>query len=367
MKSRCFQVIKVESRKSSWRWTTLSLCAALNLYGPISKAAQLGPLLPTHHFPTDKSFHLGYRLSIVNSSNNFVEPRVTEPLKDDSAIRITRHEFTPEFQPNRKLSLGARLVFDQMKLGSQTSTQDISKSALGDQSVFAEFRFFDEVGHSLGFATVFKFPGYSNPTLKELNNSPDPSRTLLLGDAQIDTSFYLTGEKWLGSSLRTRANLGYTLRLDGYAPEIPYMFSIGVVNPKMDFELRFKGNKSAGDGTANDSNTQQIRSAFANSEYAYSPNPWLFVIEPAVELWISAKAAITAHYAYSLMGNRAPSYHAFGVGLMYRWAETISRTRRTYKEVPIFTDLEAGKFEGEGGSTPESESLEIDVDPVFED
>jgi len=310
---------------------------------------------------------LAYRFSLISTSNNFIESRLTDPLKDDSTIRIVRHEFTPEFQPNRKLSLGARIVFDQMSLGSENATEDLKKSGLGDQSVFAEFRIIDELGMSLGIGGVVKFPTYSNLSLVELNELDDPSRTLLLGDAQIDTTVYFTGEKWLGSSLRLRSDLGYTTRLDGYASEMPYLLSVGVVTPKMDLELRLKGNLSLGEGIENDSDTQQIRAAFANSDYAYSSNPWIFVIEPAVELWVSAKMAITAQYTYSLMGNRAPSYHAFGAGFVYRWAETYSRSKRTYKEVPIFTDQESGKFDGDGSGAPESETIIIDSDPVFED
>jgi hypothetical protein len=330
---------------------------------PTAEAAQTGPLLPTHHYPTDTSFHLGYRFHLIRSSANFTEPLVTDPLLDNANLRIVRHEFTPEYQPNRKLSFGARINVDTVSMSSDAEASK-GRTVLGDQSIFAEFRVLDEPGSSLGFAAVIKIPGYSNPTLAEFNQTGE-NRVILPGDAQTDTSLLLTTEYWAGTNLRFRADAGYTIRLDGYAPELPYNVSVGVVNPKMDFELRLRGNLSAGEGEANDADTQALREAFGNSNYAYSPNPWTMVIEPSVELWISAKSAISFQYSYSLMGNNSPSFHAMGIGYIYRWAETRNRVRKTFNEVPIYTDQEAGKFEGDT-TTPESESLYMEEDPVFE-
>jgi len=328
-----------------------------------SEAAQLGPQIPSHRYPTDTSFHLGYRLFLVNSSANFTQRLVTDTLTGDARLRILRHELAAEFQPNRKLSLGARINLDSLSLSSDLNTL-AKRTSLGDQSLFAEFRVLDEPGSSLGFAAIAKIPAYSNPTLLEIAETGE-DHTILPGDAQLDTTLMLTTEYWLGTNLRMRADAGYTLRLDGYAPELPYNVSVGVVNPKMDFELRLKGNFSLGAGEENDADTQAIRDAFANSDYAYSPNPWVMVIEPYVELWISAKTAINLQYSYSLMGNRSPAYHAMAAGFVYRWAETRSRPRKTFKEVPIGTDQEAGKFDTDA-SESDSESLYRDTDPVFE-
>jgi len=299
---------------------------------------------------------------IINSSSNFTQRLVTDPLLDDASLRIFRHEFSPEFQPNRQLSLGARIVVDQLSM-SRPGVATQKKSTLGDQSIFAEYRVLDEPGSSLGFATVIKFPVYGNPTLVQLLASDTPDHTILPGDAQTDASFLVTTEFWAGKNLRFRADTGYMTRLDGYAPELPFNLSIGIVNPKMDLEVRLKGNFSLGTGEANNSETTAIREAFAFSDYAYSPNPWVMVIEPHIELWLSAKSAVTIQYAYSLMGNRSLSYHAMGVGYVYRWAETRNRPRKTFKEVPIGTDQESGKFEGD---KTEDESLYMDTDPVFE-
>lgn len=328
------------------------------------QSGQLGPIFPTHHYPTDTSFHLGYRFKLINSKNNFLEDGIVESLKNESTLRIFRHEFTPEYQPNRKLTIGAKLVFDQMKMGSEATDEDIKRSGLGDQSIFTEFRFLDQPGFSLGFGGVVKFPLYGNPGLKELNESKDPSRVLLIGDSQIDVTAMITAEKWFGTVFRIRSNLGYTSRFDGYASEIPYLFSLGTATPKMDIELRIYGSKSVGAGTPNDSDTKQIRSAFGNSDYAYSPNPSLVIVEPNLELWVSAKSAVALSYSYALRGTFAPSYHAFGLGYIYRWAETYTKSPRSYKEVPIFVDQESGKFEGENNKEPEP--LIIDSDPTFE-
>lgn len=338
--------------------------SALSLSSATLNAAQLGPILPTHHYPTDQSFHLAYRFHLINSSSNFVEKLVTDPLTNNARLRIIRHELIPEFQPNRKLSFGARIVLDSLSMAAESGTWN-GRTTLGDQSFFVEFRVLDEPGSSLGFAGIVKIPAYSNPTLLELTESSTPNNTLLPGDAQTDTTLLVTTEYWAGANLRLRADTGFTKRLDGYASELPYSVSIGVVNPKMDFELRLRGNFALGQGEANDTDTEAIRNAFSNSAYAYSPNPWVMVIEPNVELWLSAKTAVSLQYSYSIMGKHSPSFHAMSAGLIYRWAETRNRPRKTFKEVPIYTDQESGKFDGDS-TTPESESLYLDEDPVFE-
>jgi hypothetical protein len=358
--------IRVAHGKSRSLWLrAVGLSFALS-FTTQTDAAQTGPHIPTHHYPTDTSFHLAYRFSLINSSSNFVERLLTDTLRNESRLRIRRHEFIPEFQPNRKFSIGMKVVLDQIGLLNGNDGTSISRTALGDQILFSEFRVLDEPGSSLGFAGLVKVPAYSNPTLAELEASTDPTRTILPGDAQIDTTLMLTSEYWAGTNLRFRGDVGYTIRLDGYAPELPYNVSVGVVNPKMDLELRLRGNFALGAGIENDADAAQIRRAFADSDYAYSPNPWVMVIEPAVELWLSAKFAATFQYSYSIMGNRSPAFHAMGAGMIYRWAETRNRPRRSFREVPIHTDQEAGRFDGDA-TMLESESLYMDSDPVFEE
>lgn len=328
-----------------------------------SVAASYGPDLPTHHYPTDKSFHIGYRLLTVRTSNNFVEPLLTDILDDNSRYRLFRHEVTPEYQPNRKLSFGARLRFDSGKLS--TADKEISKSALSDQLMFMEFRFNDRPGSSLGLATLVKFPAYKNPTLTELQATTDPSQTVLIGDGQIDLTILLTSERWLSTKWRIQADTGFTFRTDGYNSQIPFMVAAGFVTPKIDFNFEVKGMFSVGGEQSETTETQTIRSAFANSDWSLSPDPWLITLEPNIDLWITSKWALTVNYTYTLMGNRAPAYNQFGAGFIYRWAQTKVQARQTFQEVPITTDQEAGKFGGESEGSPES--IYLQEDPIFED
>lgn len=327
-------------------------------------AASYGPDLPTHHYPTDRSFHIGYRLLTVRTSNNFVEPLLTDILDNNSRYRLFRHEITPEYQPNRKLSFGARLRFDSGKL-SAPSGGEISKSSLSDQLMFMEFRFSDRPGSSLGIATMVKFPAYSNPTLTELQASADPSQTVLIGDGQIDFTVLLTSEKWLNNRWRLQADTGFTFRTDGYNSQLPFMVAAGFVTPKLDFNFQVKGMFAVGAEQSEPSETQTVRAAFANSNWSLSPNPWLIILEPNIELWITSKWALTVNYSYTLMGNYAPAYNMFGAGFIYRWAQTKVQARQTFQEVPISTDQEAGKFGGESEGSPES--IYLQEDPIFED
>lgn len=330
-----------------------------------SSATSYGPTLPTHHYPTDKSFHLAYNFSRIRSSKDYVGSGTTQFNDSNSTFRLFRHEFIPEFQPNRKLSFGAKLNIDAAQLSTASGFQ-INQSSLSDQFFFLEFRAHDSVGSSVGLATVIKFPGYSNPTLSELQATDDPNNVILIGDAQIDITAMITTENWFKNFWRLQGDLGYTYRADGFAPQAPFMFSIAYVTPKMDFSLRAKGNLSLGEGIATSSEVQTLRDAFANSDWALSPNPWVLILEPAIELWISSRWAINIQYSYTLMGNNAPSYTRFASGLTYRWSETNSRKRKKFKEVPIWMDQEAGKFSGES-EDDESNSGLGDEDPVFEE
>ena len=323
-------------------------------------AAAYGPDMPSHHFPTDTSFHLGYRLLTIRHSKNFVEPLLTEALDGGASVRVFRHELTPEFQPNRQFNFGARFRFDSTKLSPNVG-DDLSSSSLSDQLFFLEYRFYDVPGSSVGLSTLIKFPLYSNTTLAALLASNNTSQTVLLGDGQIDYSFLLTTENWFGTTFRLQTNAGITIRTDGFAPQIPAMLSAGVVTPKMDFSLRVKGAFSLGQGTENNADIQNLRNAFANSNWALSPNPWLIQVEPSILLWISSKWAIHLEYTQTLMGNNSPSFNHFGVGFVYRWAKTKTKFKRNFEEVPIWVDQEAGHFEGES-FVPQSESIMLQDD-----
>ena len=327
-------------------------------------ATSYGPFMPTHHYPTDRSFHLTYNFSKISSGKDFVGGTTTQFNNSNSTYNLIRHEFIPEFQANRKLSFGAKLQLDSGTLSNSIGL-DNNKTSLSDQFIFMEFRAHDEVGSSLGFGTVIKFPGYKNTTLAELLNSDDPNNTVLIGDGQVDLSMLVMWENWFGSHWRMQTDFGYTYRADGYASQLPYMASIGFVTPKMDFALRMRGNLSLGGGSPNTDEGESIRDAFAQSDWALSPNPWVLILEPAIELWISAKWAINFQYSQTLMGNNSPSYSRFATGLTYRWSETINKRKRSFKEVPIWKDQDAGKFAGEESEAPERPVL-VEEDPVFE-
>ncbi len=337
----------------------------LALISASSFATSYGPFLPPHHYPTDRSLHLGYNFSILRTSKDFIGGRNTQYNNSNTTYRLIRHEFTPEYQANRKLSFGAKLSLDSGKIYNPIGL-DKSKSSLGDQFMFMEFRAYDTVGSSLGFGTVIKFPGYSNATVAELAASDDPNNTVLIGDGQIDITALVTSENWLNKHWRLQADLGYTYRADGFAPQMPYMVSIGFVTPKMDFSFRGRGAMSLGSGSANTSETENIRDAFAQSDWALSPSPSIFILEPVVELWITGKWAVNIQYSTALFGSNAPSFSRFATGLIYRWSETSNKPVQKFKEVPIWQDQDAGKFEGEG-STDDAGSLLMEQDPVFED
>jgi hypothetical protein len=349
----CFEEKNPDKRRFGFVCQQSSLALALLLCSA-TEAAQLGPVLPTHNFPTDTSFHLSYRFGRIGTNSNFIDRLVTDTLLDQATLTIYRHQLIPEFQPSRKLSIGAIAQYDQMTMVD--SQGSVKQNSFSDQYIFTEFRFHDEPGASVGFGAVLKFPLYSNPTIKDLLDSDDSERAILFGDGQFDATVLATSEFWLSEVVRTQFDLGYTLRTDGFAPEMPFMAGVGFVTPKMDLNVRLKGNFSLGQGSVGDDDFKTVRAAFSNSDYAYSAQPWGMSFEPSVTFWISAKWGVNVDYRMSLMGLEAPNYQSITGGLTYRWSETRVPIQRSFREVDIGTDQERGVFEGEASVPTEAEA-----------
>lgn len=315
-----------------------------------ARAAQSGPVFPSHRFPTDQSYHLGYSFSALSTGANYVSG-ATQALPQKSGVSVLNHDIAAEFQPNRFLNLGLLLNVTQVKITNGATAAFQSKQSLGDQRLFFEYRFFDVPGRSAGLALVAKFPGYNNTSVSDLGTGP----AVLLGDAQTDLTTLITTEMWLSQTVRTRLDMGFTYRTEQYASEIPFLASIAYVTPSLDFEFRILGNATLGNDGFSPANTDvnTIQTAFGSSEYAFSKNPWIVVIEPRAEIWTSPSFALNAAYAMSMRGNNSPQFTRFLVGMTYRWAETKIREKRTYQEVHIETDQESGTFQGEKNEKPE--------------
>jgi hypothetical protein len=284
----------------------------------------------------------------MSTSSNFVEALSIEPLKNEASISMYKHEFSLEYQPSRKISLGALLSVYSASISNELVSDPEVRTSPGDQFFFGEYRFYDEPGASVGGAFVLKFPGYSNPTFQEFQASGS-SLAILMGDAQTDVTGLITGEYWPSQVVRGRIDTGYTFRTEQYSAEIPFLASIAFVTPKIEVDLKVRGNftlrtdkfQSSSDGA------DELKKAFGGSDYAFSANPWIFVINPTVEMWVSPKWAVGFDYSYPLFGNRAPFYQNIALSLTYRWAKSARRNQKTFREVDIGTDQESGQFQGE--------------------
>jgi hypothetical protein len=313
-------------------------------------ASQLGPHFPTHHFPTDRSFHLGYKLGYFQSGDNFNDAGAVASLAGNSSISRLQQQIIPEYQPSRVLNVGAYLHFDGTAVKDSQGNSD-AKNAFGDQIFFTEYRLYDVAGASIGLAFLAKFPLYSNVTSSSLNASGARS-TVLLGDAQSDYTVLATSEFWPQKIFRTRLDFGYTYRSDDYSAEIPYMLAFAFVTKKLDLEFRLKGNFSQDNDKLNPNDpsskaTQQVQNAFAGSKFALSGNPTLHLFETAAEFWFHPLWSAQGSFAMPYRGKNAPKFWETRIGVTYRWVERDQEVKRTVKEVDIKTDQERGRFEGE--------------------
>jgi len=290
-------------------------------------------------------------MGIARSSANFVASRETDALTNNSSLRLIKHQFLAEIQPSPKLSIGALLRFDQLKMSDPTDNTFISKTGFADQRLWMEFRLYDVVGSSLGLALLVKFPTYKIPTSQELLEQ-DLGSTVLLGDGQTDFSVLLTSEHWFSKNTRTRFDFGGTYRSELHAGELPFQIALGIVNPKVDFDFRIRGNLSFGNdglgvGADAPEGIQELRTAFANSNYALASNPWGITLNPFLELWTSPKFAITFEYQYTIVGNQSPHYNLFAIGITHRWARNKFLSRPVYEKVDMSISQDPEKFQGE--------------------
>jgi hypothetical protein len=327
-----------------------------------------GPFFPSHRFPTDESFHFSFDPSFFTTSKNFTGPLDVETLTGGSSVQILRFSGGGEFQPNRRLSFGIQINVDNVFLSVPSQASTYRKSGLSDQVVWSEFRFFDKPGASFGLAVIGKFPLYQNPTLEELD--PDnPPPTAFLGDAQTDISTIVTSEFWPHFNLRLRTNLGYTYRASDFGGELPFFLSLGYVTPKIDIELRMRGNLALKSTSSIVSESEQklndLRAVFQNSKYALSDNPWHLIFEPKFEFWISPSHAVQFRYSTSWMGNRSASFNEFSLGFVYRWAQKKLQRQKTFQQVDIRTDQEAGVFQGESQERSAEPKI-VDPSPIKE-
>lgn len=323
----------------------VTLCGLiLTLCPELSLAAQRGPIFPTHRFPTDESFHLSFNSSYFTSNSNFVDTLSTEPLTDNANLRVLRQSVVVEFQPSRDISAGLILNLDSARVSDAVTALSVSRSRLSDQYLFFENRIIDRAGTSLGLGGTVKFPAYSNPTLPELQGTGAGS-AVFLGDAQSDFSLLAMAEFWTNALIRVHFDTGFTYRLEGYGHEIPFQVAVGFVTPKLDFNLKVRGNFSLGNDSGTQTDVASLRAAAANSFYALAQNPWTIIINPTLELWMSNKWAIDFGYAHSLMGNNSAMFDEFTVGIRYRWAQRRDKTQKTFQQIDIKTDQEEGRFQ----------------------
>lgn len=330
-------------------------------------AANRGPHFPSHRFPTDESFHFGLDLGYLSSNSNFVSGTTNQLLTDLSRVSVFRSSLSGEIQPNRRFSAGARLNWDRVTLTNPTQEFRVQKSGLSDNWVFSEYRYFDVPGGSMGFAIVAKIPSYKNPNLIELG-STDPAPSAFLGDGQTDLSLLATQEFWPAQIVRIKLDLGITQRFSGFSNEIPMLFGLGFVTHKIDFDLRFRGNFSLGSKrtTASElSDLNTLRSAFSDSKYALSQSPWNVQIQPSADLWISPSYALNFLYSYSIAGKDSAKFNEFALGITYRWAQKRSNQKKTFQQVDINTDQDAGVFQAESQGR-EAEPKIVDPNPIKE-
>ncbi len=244
-----------------------------------------------------------------------------------------------------------------------SNSKGVTTAKLGDQRLFAEYRFFDAPGRSVGFAFVPKFPGYSNPTQDELT-SQGVTTAVLLGDSQVDFTTLLTTEFWPATTIRVRLDAGYTYRTEGFAPELPYAVSLGYANPRVDLDLKVRGNVSlSGTRDSTDASLAVLRAAFQGSDYAYSDTPWVMIFQPNAEFWVTPRIGLGFDFAYSALGNNSSRFTEFGVSITFREATTRRRARTTFQEVDIGTDQESGVFQGEIQGKPAPEEAPTDSGP----
>lgn len=357
--------------------TALGLIFILGLTNSVTtRAAQFGIVYPSHRFPTDLSFHASYQLGLGSSSSNYLTDGTSSLLDSEQSISWQKNSVQLEYQPSNHFSFGGHFTFQRTSKQSGIGSS-VSKWTLGDQSVFAEYRFIDGPGYSLGLSGVIKFPGYSNDTLSEAQAQ---NYTLLPGDAQTDMGGMLSGEFWPAKVIRLQGDFGYLFRTQSFSDELIYQGSVGFVIPRVDLSLKIIGFHSIESGptpgSAFDVEINTLKGLFAGSNYAYSATPSLMALVPKAEFWIGPEYAFSASLTKPLRGTDSAGGHYYEFGFIYRFSERRTKSRRSFTEVDIKTDQNAGVFEGElqeknqrkSQNTDETDSdseQNLEFDPLF--
>ena len=315
-----------------------------------AEALQWGPVFPTHKFPTERSFHT--TLSSEYGSQSAYFDGTGQKTTLTSKLSRLRFSLTPEYQPSRQLSFGAMLNFDSLSTSGTSTT--LAKSGLSDQFIFGEFRMIDERGKSLGIATVFKIPAYANPKSVDTNTPA----FLMLGDAQVDGSFLVTGEYWATSHVKLFSDLGFTYRSDEHASEVPLNLGVEYVTKRYSVGASLAGNLSLGNDKTHDSpTTQAIQSKTGANNYVFATNPQGFKAQVQAEYAFNYQWAANAKIENSIWGKNSPYFFNVGAGVVFRFFEPAHGEGPTAREVNIRTDDTSDEFEGElqeGSGTPQS-------------
>ncbi|MEZ4814879.1 MAG: hypothetical protein R3A80_06695 [Bdellovibrionota bacterium] len=309
------------------------------LASSLAQASQWGPVFPSHRYPTDRSFHLNSWFSYGSQTSAFDSGANRQDL--DATLTRLRLIINPEYQPSRELSLGAYFNIDSLKLSG--NGQQLTKSGFSDQYVFGEYRFIDEPGQSIGFATVFKIPLYSVPG--EVGATTDDF--LLLGDGQIDASLLLTTEYWAWRNIKLLGDIGLTYRTDEHATELPFQVGAEYVSPKYNIGVAVLGNLSfKNDKATQATTTQEIQSLTGNTNYVFATNPETIIFELKGEYAFNYSWAGMLSFQNSIWGKNSPFFVNISAGISYRFFEP-SESKRSAREVGIETDDTSKDFEGE--------------------
>ncbi len=304
-------------------------------------AAQWGPVFPTHNFPTEQSFLMNSNFEYGTQSSLFNSEGQKESLNlVFSRFRVT---LNPEYQPSREFSFGAFFNFDFLSL-QPTGQNQTSKSGPSDQFLFAEYRFYDFPGQSIGLASVVKIPAYPIPQRVDAGSSS----FLILGDGQIDATALITTEYWLSRNLKFYLDTGFTFRAEDHSSEIPYNTGLEFKVPRYTIGANLRGASSLKtDSTRLSQSSGLFHDLTGGTNYIFAENPTLLIGKIYGEYALNHEWAISGKFENSMSGKNAPFFYIVGFGLSYRNFEYSRYMPRTARDVDIETDDSEDEFEGE--------------------
>jgi hypothetical protein len=339
-----------------------------------AKASQYGVPFPSHRFPTDTSFHATYSFGLGSTSSNYSNAGTEIALAGEQKVSWIKNTVQLEYQPSNHFSFGGNFTFQRTAIDAGNLATFPASWSLGDQTIFAEYRFIDGSGYSLGLSGIIKFPGYQNDGIEEAQAK---GYSLLPGDAQTDFGGLLSAELWPTRTIRVQGDFGYLVRTQDFANQLLYQGSVGFVIPRVDASFRMIGYHSIGNGpvpgSSFESEISTVQGLFGGSSYAYSPTPSLLMISPKVEFWIGPEYAASFTLTRTIMGTNSAKGSLFEVGFTYRFTERKQNTRRNFTEVDIGYDHNDGVFEGELQernrsnlpSRPGGQRQDFDFEPLY--